>query len=97
MSPESLDRNGLKTEQIRAPGGTHGDRLLWFRIEFGDCRGRCFITTGEAQHLRQLTAEWVARAVANLTEVRGLDEVKLAACSSSGLMLHHSDARDDPF
>lgn len=76
------------------PSGAHGEGLHWFRIEFAGGHGRCFITTGEAQHLHQLTTDWVKRALANLAAQRGWSWLEAAAASSPGLMLHHSDASD---
>jgi hypothetical protein len=78
------------------PGGFRGGGLHWFKIEFSGRQGRCFITSGEAQHLRQLTPEWVQRAVRNRAEERGWEWLELTACSSPGLMLHHTDACDSP-
>ena len=76
------------------PGGSEGAGLHWFRIHFEDSKGRCFITTDEAQQLRQLTTNWVRRALENLGAQRGQRWVKSTANSKSGLMLHSSDAYD---
>jgi hypothetical protein len=84
----------FRVESISPPAGSRGDGLHWFRIDFSDRQGRCLITTGEAQHLRQLTTDWVERALGNLAEQRGREWVVETACSSPGLILHHSDAGD---
>ena len=82
----------LTIERIAPPGGSHGEGLHWFRIIFPGSEGRCFITTDEAQHLRQLTTEWVERALHNLAAVRGWEWLESRAGSTPGLMLHRSDA-----
>jgi hypothetical protein len=74
------------------PDRATDDGLYWFEVEFSDCQGWCFITTGEAQHLRELTNEWVVQALCNLGAARGWASVKTEACGDQGLMLHHSDA-----
>jgi hypothetical protein len=84
----------IKVESISPPSGFRGDGLHWFRIEFPDRQGRCLLTTGEAQHLRQLTTGWVQRALLNLADRRGWDWLLETACSSPGLILHHDDAGD---
>jgi hypothetical protein len=84
----------IEVERLPSPSGAHGDGLHWFRIDLAGGQGRCFITTGEALHLRQLTTDWVERALANLALQKGLDWIQEAASGSSGLMLHHSDACD---
>lgn len=86
----------LRIEPIAPPGDKRGDGLHWFGIDFPDRHGHCLITTGEAQHLRQLTTDWVERALINLMASRGRDWVEASACSDPGLILHHSDARDAP-
>src|SRR3954451_9072436 len=90
-----VDGPEFEVERMSPPGGAHGDGLHWFRIAFAAGHGRCFITTGEAQHLRQLTSNWVERALANLAAQNGWDWLQTAASSGTGLMLHHSDACDD--
>jgi hypothetical protein len=82
----------IKVESISPPTGSRSDGLHWFRVDFPDCQGRCLITTGEAQHLRELTTDWVQRALVNLAEQRGCEWVRDTAGSSPGLILHHSDA-----
>jgi hypothetical protein len=88
MTPPVL----VVVKRMAPPGGSHGDGLHWFRVTLPGGEGRCFITNGEAQHLHQLTSEWVERAIRNLASVRGWDWLETRARSSSGLMLHHSDA-----
>lgn len=83
----------LTAERIPSRGPSN-DGLHRFRIRFGDCQGLCFITTGEAQHLHQLTPDWVARAVSNRAAAHGLETVKQFALTPPGLMLHHSDGID---
>ena len=76
------------------PGGAHGDGLHWFRVRLSGGDGRCFITNGEAQHLRQLTTDWVELAIRRLVSIQGPDWVEIRLRSSVGLMLHHSDAEE---
>jgi hypothetical protein len=82
----------LRVEGITPPGGSHGDGVQWFKVGFPSREGRCYIATEEAQHLRQLSAERVERALRNLAEVRGWDWLESRACSTRGLLLHRSDA-----
>jgi hypothetical protein len=82
----------LKVHTMAPPGGSHGEGLHWFRIEFDDAEGRCFITSDEAQRLRQLTTGWVTRTLEILVRQRGWPWLRKAAAGSSGLMLHCSDA-----
>lgn len=84
----------LRIESIPPLPGSRGDGLHWFRIEFPDREGRCLITRGDAQHLRQLTLEWVGRALGNLAARYGWDWLEETACSTSGLILNHCDAAD---
>ena len=84
----------LDVEVIAPPGGSHGDGLHWFRVEIDEIQGRCYITTEEAQQLHQLTTRWVKHALEQLGRRRGWHWLKSTAASSSGLMLHCSDARD---
>jgi hypothetical protein len=84
----------FSVETIPPPGGYGGEGLHWFGIAFPDRRGRCLMTTRDAQHLRQLTTEWVRRALLNLADRRGWDWVVAQACSSPGLILRHTDAGD---
>ena len=84
----------LKVESIPPPGGARGDGLHWFRIDFRDRQGRCLITSGEAQHLRQLTTDWVQRALINLAAKHSPEWLEATACGSPGLILHHTDAAD---
>lgn len=86
------DAGQVKVETMPPPGGAHGEGLHWFRIDFPEGEGRCFITTSEAQHLQQLTTDWVGRALGNLAAVRGWEWLESRARSSPGLMLHRSDA-----
>jgi hypothetical protein len=79
-------------KRMMPPGGSHGDGLHWFRVTLPGGEGRCFITNGEAQHLHQLTTDWVERAIRNLASVRGWYWLETRVRSSPGLMLHHSDA-----
>ena len=65
------DSRRVKVETMPLPGGAHGEGLHWFRIDFPEGEGRCFITTSEAQHLQQLTTDWVSQALGNLAAVRG--------------------------
>jgi hypothetical protein len=53
----------LKVHTLAPPGASHVEGLHCFRIEFDDAEGRCFITSDEAQRLRQLTTGWVTRAL----------------------------------
>jgi hypothetical protein len=95
-SSENSEKTGrsLRVETIAAPGGYGGEGLHWFRVEFPDRQGRCVITTSDARHLRQLSTEWVHRAVVNLAGRRGWDWVVAQACSPPGLIPHHTDAAD---
>ena len=81
---------------MSSPQGSPADGLHWFDVHFADRQGRCLITTGEAQHLRQLTTEWVERALGNLIVTHGVDWVESRACGDPGLVLHHSDASEVP-
>jgi hypothetical protein len=90
------DLGELRVHTIAAPGGSHGERLHWFRIEFDNAEGRCFITTDEAQRLRQLTTDWVRRALENLAHQRGWPWLRETAAETPGLMLHCSDAGELP-
>ena len=82
----------LTIKSITPPAGSHGGSLHWFRIDFAKGQGRCLGTTGEAQHLRQLTTDWVERALRNPAEQHGWQWVIGTTSPSPGLMLHHSGA-----
>jgi hypothetical protein len=84
----------VRVEPASGPDELTGGGLHWFRVEFDNREGRCFITTGEALHLRQLTSDWVRRALLNLAVKNGHRWVESAVCSSPGLMLHHHDASE---
>lgn len=84
----------LQVEAISAPVEAAGDRLHRFRVSFGERTGHCFITRGEALHLRQLTTEWVERALDNLAATHGEVWLERAVCTTPGLMLHHCDASE---
>jgi hypothetical protein len=88
------DLHRVRVEPVSGPEEHTGDGLHWFRILFDNREGRCFITTGEALHLRQLTTEWVKRALLNLGVKNGHRWVEAALCSHEGLMLHHHDASE---
>jgi hypothetical protein len=57
------------SEQVRA--AECGNGVHSFRVVLPDGEGRCFITTSDALRLRQLTPEWVARAVSTLAASHG--------------------------
>jgi hypothetical protein len=82
----------LSVHTMAPPGGSHGEGLHWIRIEFDNAEGRCFITSDEAQRLRQLKTDWVTRALENIARQRGWPWLRETAAGSSGLMLHCSDA-----
>lgn len=82
----------LEITPISDPPELPGGGLHWFRIEFADREGHCFITTGEAQRLKEMSSDWVERALRNLAAKHGREWIKEWACSSPGLVLHHSDA-----
>jgi hypothetical protein len=66
--------------------------MHWFKVTFSDGSGRCFISTDEAQHLRQLTTAWIERALHNIAQIRGWGWLKSRVCNGYGLALHHTDA-----
>jgi hypothetical protein len=84
----------LEVKSIVPPDDYRGQGLHWFRVTFEDGAGHCFISSGEAQHLRQLSTEWVKRALHNLARIRGWEWLENRACRSPGLMLHHTDASE---
>lgn len=88
------DLHRVSVERVSSPEELIGGGLHWFRIRLDHREGRCFITSGEALHLRQLSIDWVRRALLNLAEKHGHQWVEAAACSSPGLMLHHHDASE---
>ena len=81
-------------EMIAPPGGSHGDGLHWFRVEIDETQGRCFITDRGSTTTSPADHGWAKRALEELGRRRGWQWLKSAAASSSGLMLHCSDARE---
>jgi hypothetical protein len=71
-----------------------GDSLHTFRVPLAAGEGRCFITAVEASQLRQLTTDWVARALDNLRAAHGMAWLERCLCSDAGLQLHAEGAAD---
>ncbi len=69
--------------------------LHWFQTFFASGSGRCFITAGEALRLKELSAEWVRRALLNLAATYGGSWVEHALASHPGLLFHYFYA-DEP-
>jgi hypothetical protein len=80
------------SEQVQA--AEHGNGVYSFRVVFSDGEGRCFIATSEAARLRQLTPEWVARALSNLAASHGAAWLRRSMGGGLGLRLHDGDAGD---
>jgi hypothetical protein len=87
-----IDPDRIRVTEITGRHERGANGLYWFLVLFETRSGRCFITVGEAQHLRELDADWVKRALLNLAITRGRGCLEDALVSQSGLMLHHSDA-----
>jgi hypothetical protein len=71
------------------------DGIRWFRFRFRGNAGQCFITAGEALRLRELTVDWVRRALANRASARGLEWLESTTSRGPGLQLHYRDADDE--
>jgi hypothetical protein len=89
-----IDPERIRVQAITSPDEVCAPGLHWFHVVLETRTGRCFITSGEAQHLRQLSTDWVKQALLNLAEKRGRGWLEEALDRSPGLMLHHSDAYD---
>lgn len=88
------DHDRIRVADASRPAELSDGGLHWFRIEFDDGEGHCFITSGEALRVPKLSCHWVERALLNLASKHGYDWLKTAAGSSPGLMLQHSDQHD---
>src|SRR5688500_473412 len=89
-----IDPDRIRVRAIDPPGALESAGLHWFQVLFEARSGRCCITGGEAQHLRQLNTAWVKRALLNLGARHGKGWLEDALVRSPGLLLHHSDAHE---
>jgi hypothetical protein len=68
---------------------------LAFWVSIGEDVGRCFISRAEALGLHQLTPGWVQRALVNVVDRLGADEVVGRLRSQDGLEIRADDAVDE--
>jgi hypothetical protein len=89
VDPRRVQVEAICSDEDLANAGLH-----WFQVFSETGSGRCFITAGEAERLRELNTDWVERALLNLAATYGTSWLEHALSSSPGLQLHYCDAHE---